>query len=91
MAALARLKGVVDAAQHERRDGVLVYLLDEILSGTNSVERSLAISAVTRHLLAAGAIGAMTTHNLGLADDAEKRSTVDAFLRDTRRGWNDGL
>ena len=30
MAALARLKGVVDAAQHERPGRVLVYLLDEI-------------------------------------------------------------
>ena len=39
MAALARLKGVVDAAEHERPGRVLVYLLDEILQGTNSVER----------------------------------------------------
>ena len=47
---------------------MLVYLLDEILQGTNSVERSLAVRAVTRHLLDAGAIGAMTTHDLALAE-----------------------
>ena len=51
MAALARLKGVVDAAEHERPGRVLVYLLDEILQGTNSVERALAVRAVARHLL----------------------------------------
>jgi hypothetical protein len=69
MAALARLKGVVDAAEHERGDRVLVYLLDEILQGTNSVERSIAVRAVARHLLEAGAIGAMTTHDLNLAGE----------------------
>jgi MutS domain V len=67
MAALARLKGVVDAAEHERPGRVLMYLLDEILQGTNSVERALAVRAVARHLLQAGAIGAMTTHDLSLA------------------------
>jgi hypothetical protein len=67
MAALARLKGVVDAAEHERKHRVLLFLLDEILQGTNSAERSVAVRAVTRHLLQAGAIGAMTTHDLALA------------------------
>ncbi len=76
MAALARLKGVVDAAQHEREDRVLVYLLDEILQGTNSVERSLAVRAVTRHLLDAGAIGAMTTHDLSLAEEEPMKSAA---------------
>ena len=67
MAALARLKGIVDAAEHEREDRLLVYLLDEILQGTNSVERSIAVRGVVRHLLDAGAIGAMTTHDLAVA------------------------
>ena len=68
MAALARLKQIVDAA--ERGAGpqrVLMYLLDEVLQGTNSVERGLAVRAVVRHLLDAGAIGVMTTHDLALA------------------------
>jgi hypothetical protein len=67
MAALARLKGVVTAAEDEREGRVLLYLLDEILQGTNSVERSVAVRAIIRHLLDAGAIGAMTTHDLALA------------------------
>jgi hypothetical protein len=80
MAALARLKGVIDAAQRDAatsgtgHDRVLFYLLDEILQGTNSAERGIAVQAVARHLLDAGAIGAMTTHDLTLAAEEPLRS-----------------
>jgi MutS domain V len=76
MAALARLKGVVDAAEHERPGRILVYLLDEILQGTNSVERAVAVRAVARHLLEAGAIGVMTTHDLSLAGEEPLASSA---------------
>lgn len=70
MAALARLKQIVDAAERGQAPGrVLLYLLDEVLQGTNSVERGLAVRAVVRHLLDAGAIGVMTTHDLALAGE----------------------
>jgi hypothetical protein len=70
MAALARLKTIVDAAADRSEAGRrLVYLLDEVLQGTNSAERSVAVRAVARHLLDAGAIGAMTTHDLALAQE----------------------
>lgn len=67
MAALARLKGVVDAAERTNNERVLLYLLDEILQGTNSAERGTAVQAVAGHLLDAGAIGVMTTHDLNIA------------------------
>lgn len=67
MAALARLKHVLERARHPRDGRVLLYLLDEILQGTNSAERAIAVRGVARHLLAAGAIGVMTTHDLDLA------------------------
>jgi DNA mismatch repair ATPase MutS len=76
MAALARLKGVVDAAEQKRGDRVLLYLLDEILQGTNSAERSIAVRAVTRHLLDAGAIGVMTTHDLNIAGEEPLKSSA---------------
>ena len=70
MAALARLKLIVDAAEETRpEDAVLLYLLDEVLQGTNSAERNIAVRAVASHLLDARAIGVMTTHDLGLADE----------------------
>lgn len=76
MAALARLKRVVDAAEREPQGRVLFYLLDEILQGTNSAERGIAVQAVAAHLLAARAIGAMTTHDLNLAGEEPLRSAA---------------
>ena len=77
MAALARLKGVVDAAEDPRRaNRALLYLLDEILQGTNSAERGIAVRAVARHLLDAGAIGVMTTHDLNLAGEEPLKSSA---------------
>jgi DNA mismatch repair ATPase MutS len=78
MAALARLKRVIDAAEGQAAGRpearVLFYLLDEILQGTNSAERGIAVQAVAGHLLDSGAIGAMTTHDLNLASEEPLRS-----------------
>ncbi len=76
MSALARLKGVVDAAEQPRTDRVLLYLLDEILQGTNSAERGIAVQGVARHLLKARAIGVMTTHDLNLASEEPLKSSA---------------
>ncbi|MDQ3347884.1 MAG: DNA mismatch repair protein MutS [Acidobacteriota bacterium] len=76
MAALARLKGVVDAAERPREGRVLLYLLDEILQGTNSAERGIAVQGVARHLLSAEAIGVMTTHDLNLAGEEPLKSSA---------------
>jgi hypothetical protein len=76
MAALARLKGVVDAAERPATARVLLYLLDEILQGTNSAERGIAVQGVARHLLTARAIGVMTTHDLNLAGEEPLRSAA---------------
>ena len=79
MAALARLKQIVDAAERSSEPGqTLFYLLDEVLQGTNSVERAVAVRAVVRHLLDARAIGVMTTHDLALA--GEEPLTTSATL-----------
>lgn len=77
MASLARLKLVVDAASAAtRRPGAphVLYLLDELLSGTNTAERAVAVRAVIAHLLRCRAIGAVTTHDLALADAPEVRT-----------------
>lgn len=69
MAELRRIKRIVDSAR--ARDGrpPVLYLLDEILHGTNSAERRVAARTVIAHLLDAGAIGVVTTHDLTLAAD----------------------
>ncbi len=50
------------------RDGgpPLLFLLDELFAGTNSADRVAGAEGVTRALLAAGAIGFVTTHDLSL-------------------------
>jgi MutS-like protein len=69
MAELRRLKQIVDAARARQTDSgrVLFYLLDEILQGTNTAERQIAVRQVLAHLLGEGAIGAISTHDLELA------------------------
>ncbi len=44
----------------------LLFLLDELFSGTNSADRRQGAEAVVRRLLDAGAIGFVTTHDLAL-------------------------
>lgn len=44
----------------------VLFLLDEILSGTNSHDRCIGAEAVLQGLLARGAIGLTTTHDLAL-------------------------
>jgi len=75
MAELQRMRTIVEAAARGER--FCMYLLDEILHGTNSAERRIAVRSVLAHLLAAGAIGAITTHDLALADDP----LIDAAAR----------
>jgi MutS domain V len=71
LAELLRIKQVVAAAAEAGREGAaLLYLLDEVLRGTNSVERRIAVRRVLRHLLAQGALGAVSTHDLELAAGA---------------------
>ena len=62
-AEITRLKGVLDATTG---DLPVLFLLDEILHGTNSAERQIGARAVLAELLARGAIGAVSTHDAGL-------------------------
>ncbi len=73
MAELRRLKAIIDRAdQTEARQArPLLYLLDEILQGTNTSERRVAARQVILHLLRSGAIGAVSTHDLTLADASD--------------------
>jgi ABC-type transport system involved in cytochrome c biogenesis ATPase subunit len=50
----------------------LVFLLDEVLSGTNSHDRRIGASCVALSLVQRGAIGLMTTHDLALTRIVEE-------------------
>ncbi len=69
-AEITRLKQLADLA-----DGPfpLLFLLDEILHGTNSHDRRIGAEAIIRGLVAKGAIGIVTTHDLALTELADTR------------------
>ena len=49
----------------------LLFLLDELLHGTNSHDRTIGAEAVVTELMRRGALGLLTTHDLALAHIAE--------------------
>jgi DNA mismatch repair ATPase MutS len=49
----------------------VLFLIDEILSGPNSHDRRIACESVVRALVAGGAIGILSTHDLALTSIAE--------------------
>jgi hypothetical protein len=65
LAELRAIKRVVDLA---RRRPPVLFLLDEILHGTNSRERLIGARAIVRSLLDLSAFGAVSTHDLGIAE-----------------------
>ena len=62
-AEITRLKQIVELTNGSLP---LLFLLDEILSGTNSHDRRIGAEAIIRGLVERGAIGLMTTHDLAL-------------------------
>lgn len=74
-AELQRLKETLQAASEARQASeagpggpALCYLLDEILHGTNTREREIGAKLVIKTLCQRGAMGAVSTHDLGLAE-----------------------
>lgn len=67
-AEVKRLSQIVDVS---RGALPLLFLLDEILSGTNSHDRAIGAEAIVKTLAANGSIGLVTTHDLALARIAD--------------------
>jgi len=64
-AELNKLKAVVDGTAGPKP---VFFLLDEILHGTNSLERQIGARWVIGELIQRGALGAVSTHDMGLAE-----------------------
>jgi hypothetical protein len=65
-AEILRIRQILDLAR-----GPLLFLLDEILHGTNSHDRRIGAEGVVRRLVEQGAIGLVSTHDLALAQIAD--------------------
>ena len=66
-AEIEKLRRICASAEGADSGGML-FLLDELLQGTNSKDRRVGAEGVVRALVEAGAIGVVTTHDLALAE-----------------------
>lgn len=73
-AEITRLRAVVELAADDRH---VLFLLDEILHGTNSHDRRVGAEALVAGLLQRGAIGLVTTHDLALAEATRSLPDTD--------------
>ena len=62
---ITRLRQIFDLAG---ADPPLMFLLDELLQGTNSKDRRIGAEGIVRALVSRGAIGLVSTHDLALTD-----------------------
>ncbi|MBW2390117.1 MAG: DNA mismatch repair protein MutS [Deltaproteobacteria bacterium] len=74
-AEIKRLRQIVKLCDGELP---VLFLLDEILHGTNSHDRRIGASAVVKGLVERGALGLVTTHDLALAKIADEMSPAIA-------------
>ena len=61
---ISRIRQVMDLTAGGRP---VLFLLDELLSGTNSHDRRIGATAIVKALVERGAMGLITTHDLALA------------------------
>jgi MutS-like protein len=93
MAELASIKVVMETVERATRagDGLVLYLLDEVLLGTNIDERRVITCRLIQSLLQQRAIGAMSTHDLSLlhfkefADRCQKIHFQETFVSNNGR------
>ena len=72
-AEITRVRALADVANGSTP---LLFMLDELFHGTNSHDRLIGASGVLRSLLARGAIGLVTTHDLALTSIARALGPV---------------
>jgi len=69
-AEITRIRQICDLAE---KNPPVLFLLDELLQGTNSKDRFIGAEGVVRALLATGAIGLISTHDLALTSIGDQK------------------
>jgi hypothetical protein len=78
-AEITRLRQIFDLAAREPK---LLFLLDELLQGTNSKDRQIGAAGILRTLLQRGAVGMVTTHDLALTEIGETAGIRNVHFQD---------
>jgi len=68
-AEIKRLRQIVQLTDKDQR---LVFLMDEVLGGTNSHDRQIGAAYIVKALVNRGAVGLITTHDLALTRVVEE-------------------
>ncbi|MBS1828943.1 MAG: mismatch repair protein [Acidobacteria bacterium] len=84
-AEITRLRKIVDLTAG--RTPVL-FLLDELLNGTNSHDRALGAEGILRELLQRNGMGLVTTHDLALTAIAQPLGASNIHFQDTLEAGN---
>jgi hypothetical protein len=81
-AEITRLREIIALTSGPR---TVLFLLDELLSGTNSHDRQIGAAAIVHALIDRGAFGLITTHDLALAHiaDALPARALNVHFADT--------
>lgn len=87
LAELKRLRRLVDLAE---ASPPLLFLLDEVFSGTNSSDRRVGAEAVVRALLDRGGFGLITTHDLALTEMVDRLGPIARNVHMLDRIEDDG-
>jgi hypothetical protein len=84
-AEITRIRHIVDLT---RAGKPVLFLLDELLSGTNSHDRRIGAAGIVRELLRTRSIGLITTHDLALAEIPQDvaRGIVNVHFEDQMNG-----
>ena len=76
LAEVERIRDILALTDPGEADGgeavPVLFLIDEIFSGTNSLDRQRASDGILRSLIRRGALGALSTHDLALTAIAEE-------------------
>lgn len=70
----AEIERLRESVAIARKGEPVLFLIDEMLAGTNSRDRSIAAEWLLEALIASGAIGALSTHDLALTEIAKREA-----------------
>jgi MutS domain V len=88
LAEVDRVRQTIELAGSGR---AVLFLIDEIFSGTNSRDRHVAAEAVVRTLLNRGAIGALSTHDMSLTAIADAKGLCGANVHMCAKDGSDPM
>jgi hypothetical protein len=88
---LAEVDRVRQTIQLAGSGKAVLFLIDEIFSGTNSRDRHVAAEAVVRTLLDRGAVGALSTHDMSLNAIADAEGLCGANVHMCAKDGRDAV